>query len=72
MLRDQAAHRGVTPANSPLWRRLVVDHAVQRFQVYDVRLADHGVTHILTFNADDFRRYPGIVPVTPAEAAARP
>jgi predicted nucleic acid-binding protein len=33
--------------------------------VHDARLAAvmlaHGVNHILTFNVDDFRRYPGIV-----------
>ena len=45
-------------------------------QVHDARLAAamlaHGLTHILTFNADDFRRYPGIVPITPDEAATLP
>jgi len=30
----------------------------------------HGVTHILTFNDTDFRRYAGITPVVPAAIAA--
>ena len=34
------------------WRRLVVAH---------------GVTHILTFNADDFSRYPGITVLDPTK-----
>jgi hypothetical protein len=27
----------------------------------------HGLTHLLTFNPQDFRRYSGITVVTPAE-----
>jgi hypothetical protein len=27
----------------------------------------HGLTHLLTFNVQDFRRYPGITAVTPAD-----
>jgi len=38
-------------------------------QVHDARLAAvmlaHGVSHVLTFNVEDFRRYPGIVTVNP-------
>jgi hypothetical protein len=29
----------------------------------------HGLTHLLTFNAQDFRRYPGINVVTPGDLA---
>jgi predicted nucleic acid-binding protein len=36
----------------------------QGVQVHDARLAAamyaHGISHILTFNGNDFRRYPGI------------
>ena len=32
----------------------------------------HGLTHILTLNTQDFRRYPGIVAVHPQEVAAAP
>jgi len=54
------------------WRRLVTTHGVTGFRSYDARLVAsmlvHGVTHILTFNVEDFRRYPGIVVVHPQDA----
>jgi predicted nucleic acid-binding protein len=57
------------PAVYSHWRRLVEACSVAGRQVHDARLAAlmlaHGVTHILTFNVDDFRRYPGIVVVNP-------
>jgi predicted nucleic acid-binding protein len=47
----------------------VETYGVSGRQVHDARLAAvmevHGVTHILTFNTDDFRRYPGIISVDP-------
>lgn len=62
-----------TPNVYPIWRQLVTDHSVMGVQVHDARLVAamlaHGITHILTLNADDFRRYPGIVPVLPTDAA---
>lgn len=54
------------------WRRLVVQFGVSGVQVHDARLVAamkvNGMTHILTFNAADFRRYAseGIVVVDPA------
>jgi predicted nucleic acid-binding protein len=43
-------------------------------QVYDARIAavmiENSVDYILTFNVDDFRRYPGITPVSPQTVAA--
>jgi len=45
----------------PEWLRLVVLYAVSGVKVYDARLVAamsvHGVTRILTFNAEDFTRY---------------
>jgi hypothetical protein len=32
----------------------------------------HTVTHILTFNTEDFRRYPSIVAVSPHDILAAP
>ena len=53
------------------WRRLVVQCAVKGVQVHDARIAAamrvHGITHLLTFNGDDFKRYPGITVVHPSE-----
>jgi predicted nucleic acid-binding protein len=46
------------------WRRLLVAHAVSGVQVHDARIVAamnvHGVSHLLTFNVDDFARFPGI------------
>ena len=55
----------------PRWRRLVVRYSVSGVQVHDARIAAameaHGVTHLLTFNDQDFKRYPNITVMTPAE-----
>jgi hypothetical protein len=46
---------------------------VSGVQVHDARLAAvmrvHGLTHILTLNAADFARYPGIIAVHPQDVA---
>lgn len=53
------------------WKWLIVTHAVQGVVIHDARLVAamnvHGVTQILTFNKDDFKRYPGITVVSPDE-----
>ena len=53
------------------WRKLVVKYRVMGVNVHDARLVAamlvHGLTHILTFNVDDFRRYPEITPVNPRD-----
>jgi hypothetical protein len=52
------------------WRRRVAAHAVSGQKAHDARLVAamtvHSVAHILTFNADDFSRYPGITVLDPA------
>src|SRR5207249_9494314 len=57
------------PAAYPLWRNLVVAHAVQGVQAHDARLVAlmqaHGIAHILTLNGADFARYPGVVAFEP-------
>jgi len=54
----------------PEWRRLVVTYGVSGKKTHDARIVAamnvHGLTHILTFNTDDFRRYPGITVLDPA------
>ena len=54
------------------WRRLVVAHGISGKKTHDARIVAsmlvHGLTHVLTFNASDFARYPNIVvldPLTP-------
>jgi predicted nucleic acid-binding protein len=53
------------------WRRLLVAHAVTGVQVHDAHLAAtmyvYGVPHLLSFNVDDFRRYPGITAFRPQD-----
>lgn len=51
------------------WERLVVQHRVSGKQAHDARLAAamivHGVTHLLTFNTADFKRFTAITAVDP-------
>lgn len=52
------------------WRRLVTLHSVSGKTAHDARLVAamnvHGITHILTFNVEDFARYEGIQAMHPA------
>ncbi|HKV48296.1 MAG TPA: hypothetical protein VJN69_09410 [Candidatus Acidoferrales bacterium] len=51
------------------WERLVATYRVSGKNTHDARLAAamavHGVNSILTFNTDDFARYPGISVLDP-------
>ncbi|WP_437186712.1 type II toxin-antitoxin system VapC family toxin [Planctomicrobium sp. SH668] len=51
------------------WRSLVRHYGVKGVKSYDTRLVaamkQHGLTHLLTFNAGDFTRYSGITVLTP-------
>jgi predicted nucleic acid-binding protein len=55
----------------PTWRRLLLSHQVRGVQVHDAHLAAvlevHGVTHLLTFNGPDFKRFPNLLAVHPRE-----
>ena len=69
---DAAAKAGVfeatfpllaeTPDIYPAWKALVDGLGIVGKQVHDARLVAamrvHGVTHLLTFNAPDFARFP--------------
>jgi hypothetical protein len=48
-----------------------VRYAVSGMKVYDARLVAsikaYGITHLLTFNADDFRRYQDITGIEPQQ-----
>ena len=63
-----------SPLTYPGWRRLVVLHQVRGKPTHDARLVAamhvHAVTHLLTFNDADFRRYPTISVLTPAGVVA--
>jgi hypothetical protein len=51
------------------WRRLLVDHQIIGVSVHDARIVasmqDANITHILTMNDSDFRRYSGVTVLTP-------
>ena len=53
------------------WQRLVKAYAVSGRQAHDARLVAamlaHGVTHLLTFNDADFKRYAEITVVNPQD-----
>ena len=53
----------------PEWEQLVVEHQVLGKQVYDARLVAamsvHNLTHLLTFNTDDFKRFTTITALNP-------
>jgi predicted nucleic acid-binding protein len=53
------------------WRELVVRHGVHGVRVHDARLVAamkvHDITHLLTFDDGDFKRYQEITIMTPAE-----
>lgn len=52
------------------WRQLVKAHEVRGAKVHDARLVAimqaHGVSHILTFNGSDFKRYAGLMVLEPS------
>ena len=58
------------PGTFTRWRQLVCAHAVSGRQVHDAHLVaamlTHGISHILTFNDDDFARYGEVTVVNPA------
>ena len=65
-----------TPELFPEWHMLVVQHRVLGKQAHDARLVaimnTNGLTHVLTFNVNNFRAY-GVAVVSPDDVvAARP
>ena len=56
------------------WKRIVTEHKIQGVKVYDARLVavanSHGVRSILTFNADDFKRFSNINVLHPSSLLA--
>lgn len=53
------------------WRRLIMAHSVQGVLIHDTRIVSvmnlHGITHILTFDKDDFKRFPNITALSPLD-----
>ena len=63
------ALRPDSPAIFTEWEKLVVQHQVMGKQAHDARLVVamrvHGLSHILTFNTDDFKRFTDITAISP-------
>lgn len=55
------------------WRQLVTSYGVSGKKSHDARLVAsmrvHRVTHVLTFNVDDFRRFDGITVIRPEDVS---
>ena len=53
------------------WKQLVTQHAVMGKPAHDARIVAamkvHGITHLLTFNVGDFKRFQQITVVSPNE-----
>lgn len=64
------------PAIYPQWRKLVVAHSVLGVRVHDARIVAamkvHGVKDIVTFNVDDYVRYPSIRVLHPTDLVPKP
>lgn len=65
--------RADLPAIFTEWEQLVAQYQVMGKQAHDTRLVAamkaHGLSHILTFNTDDFKRFLDITPVSPQTVA---
>lgn len=52
------------------WRRLVEEHSISGVSVHDARIVSvmvtHRISHIVTLNASDFKRYEGILAIDPS------
>jgi predicted nucleic acid-binding protein len=64
-----------TPAIFAEWESLVIKYQVMGKQVHDARLVAamlaHNITHLLTFNIDDFKRFSEIIVVEPRSVAGQ-
>ena len=64
-----------TPAVHQNWRRLVTQHQVSGKEAHDAgfvaAMQAHGVTRILTFNAEDFHRYQKQITILTPDALAK-
>jgi len=58
-----------TEQSLPFWRSLVRTHHVTGYKSHDVHLVatmqSHNVTHLLTFNTQDFKRFPNLTLLDP-------
>ena len=57
------------------WRQIVMECGVSGVQVHDARLAAvmnvNNISHVLTLNPQDFKRFSGLTPIHPDDIQAR-
>ena len=60
-----------TPVILQEWERLIVQHSVAGKNAHDARIVAamnaHGITHLVTFNKDHFKRFTDITVLLPSE-----
>jgi predicted nucleic acid-binding protein len=65
-----------TPTMFAEWEKLVNRHGIVGKNVHDAHLVAamvvHGITHLLTFNKQDFQRFTNITVLSPADVIANP
>lgn len=58
------------------WKSLVTHHEVMGKKAHDTRIVAamkvHNISHLLTFNSDDFKRFQGIITVTEPKDLLQP
>lgn len=76
ILEQLIEFRANSQAGYEEWKRLIVTHRVSGVQVHDTNLVAamiaQGITHIVTFNKKDFKRFPGITASLPSEVLNAP
>lgn len=71
VLEKRVEFRADSLAGFQEWKRLVVAHQVSGVEVHDTRLVAamnmQGITHIVTYNKNDFKRFQNITALLPGE-----
>ena len=71
LIEEQFLFLPETEATYARWRRIVMEFGVSGVQVHDARLAAvmivNNITHLLTLNPQDFKRFSGLTPVHPGD-----
>ncbi|HAZ45864.1 MAG TPA: PIN domain nuclease [Cyanobacteria bacterium UBA11369] len=74
LLKSLYTLKSDTPEIYTTWEQLVIKYQVRGKQVHDTRLVAamvvHQITHLLTFNTDDFKRFTEITTVDPRQISA--
>ncbi len=74
LLKDLFILQPDTPAIFSEWEKLVVKYQVIGKQVHDTRLVAammvHQITHLITFNTGDFKRFAEIMAIDPRDIAS--